>query len=349
MRSSISIPSVFEHNNSNLSMVSQDLINGLRLYIDDIPYVVGNLALTEGLAPHRTVNAAPTEIDYQILFQSALLAASYKNNRPLTITTGFPFSTYQVNKSITLDLLQKTHKIDFDMSPFSSKGRTEMKVEVKSVEILPEMLGNIIALRKGEKKASGNFFVVSLGYGTCEAALSTENGIVQRTAISIDGLQYAINLFVNELSRQYNLGLRNERQMEQAFMNNFIVLNRQRIDILDIRRNVLNMYYKDVISPNLRRIFTDADFEKADKMYITGGGALYMELVENFFKEFEDILNVSVVDNPLTLTSVGYCLHSAQINGGDINSAVGIDIGNSSTVITQYEDIESQAANLKFK
>ena len=136
--------------------------------------------------------------------------------------------------------------------------------------------------------------------------------------------------------------------MEQAFMNNFIVLNRQKIDILDIRRNVLNMYYKDVISPNLRRIFTDADFAKADRMFITGGGALYMELIENFFKEFEDILHVEVVDNPLILTSVGYCLHSAQINGGDISSAVGIDIGNSSTVITQYED-DNQTPNLKFK
>lgn len=349
MRSSLSIPSVFEHNNANLSMVSQDLINGLRLYIDGVPYVVGNLALSEGLSPHRTVNAAPSEIDYQILFQAALLLVSHKNNRPLTVTTGFPFGTYQVNKSVAPDLLQKTHKIDFDMSTFSTKGRSEIKVEVSSVEILPEMVGNIIALRKGETKATGNFFVISLGYGTCEAVLSTENGIVQRTAVSINGLQYAIDLFIKELGRQYSLGLKNEKQMEQAFMSNFIVLNRQKIDILDIRRNVLNMYYKDVISPNLRRIFTDADFAKADKMYITGGGALYMELVENFYKEFEEVLNVEVVANPLTLTSVGYCLHSAQVNGGDVNSAVGIDIGNSSTVITQYEEVENQTANLKFK
>ena len=349
MRNSISIPSVFEHNNSNLSMVSQDLINGLRLYIDDVPYVVGNLALSEGLSPHRTVNAAPTEIDYQILFQAALLLASYKNNRPLFVTTGFPFSTYQVNKSVALDLLQKTHKIDFDMSPFSSKGRTEMNVDVVSVEILPEMMGNIIALRKGEAKAKGNFFVISLGYGTCEAVLSTENGIVQRTAVSINGLQYAIDLFIKDLGRQYSLGLKNEKQIEQAFMSNFIVLNRSKIDILDIRRTVLNMYYKDVISPNLRRIFTDADFAKAEKMYITGGGALYMELVENFYKEFEDILSVEVVSNPLTLTSTGYCIHSVLANGGDTDSAVGIDIGNSSTVISQYDDANPGAVDLKFR
>jgi len=349
MRNSYSVPSVFEHNNSNLAMVSQDLINGLRLYIDDVPYIVGNLALSEGLSPHRTVNAAPSEVDYQILFQTALLLASYKNNRPLVVTTGFPFSTYQVNKGVAVDLLKRTHRIDFDMSSFTNKGRTEMKVDVVSVEVLPEMMGNIVALRKGETKASGNFFVISLGYGTCEAALSTENGIVQRTAISIQGLQYALDLFIKDLGLQYNLGLKNEKQIEQAFMNNYIMLNRRKIDILDIRRNVLNMYYKDVISPNLRRVFTDADFTKASKMYITGGGALYMELVENFYKEFEGICNIEVVENPLTLTSVGYCLHSVDVNGGDVNTAVGIDIGNSNTVVTQYEDVNLESGNLRFK
>ena len=349
MRISYSIPSVFEHNNSNLTMVSNDLINGLRLYIDDVPYIVGNLALSEGQSPHRTVNAAPTEIDYQILFKTALLLAAYKNNRPLVVTTGFPFSTYQVNKGPAAEILRKTHRIEFDMSSFTSKGRTEMNVDVVSVEILPEMMGNIVALRQGDIKATGNFFVISLGFGTCEAVLSTENGIVQRTAISIQGLQYAIDLFIKELGLQYTLGLKNMKQIEQAFMNNFIMLDRKKIDILDIRRNVLNMYYRDVISPNLRRVFTDADFTKASQMYITGGGALYMELVENFYKEFEGILNIEVVPNPLTLTSVGYCLHSAHINGGDINTAVGIDIGNSNTVITQYEDVNIESGNLRFK
>ncbi len=349
MITSYSFPSVFEHNNSDLSMVSQDLLNGLRIFIDDVPYIVGNLALTEGGSPHRTVNAAPTEIDYKILFKAALLLASYKNNRPLTITTGFPLSTYQVNKNITPELLQKTHKIDFDLSTFTNKGRSEMKVDVVSVEIIPEILGNIVALRQGETKASGNFFVVSLGFGTCEAVLSTENGMVQRTALSVPGLQYAISLFIKELGLQYSLGLKNERQIEQAFMSNFIILNRKKIDILDIRRNVLNMYYRDVISPNFRRTFTDADFTKASKMYITGGGALYMELIENFYKEFEGILNIEVVENPLTLTSLGYCLNSVKSNGGDTNTAVGIDMGNSNTVITQYEDVDIDSGSLRFK
>ncbi len=349
MRKSYSIPSVFEHNNSNLSMVSQDLINGLRIYVDDIPYIVGNLALSEGQSPHRTVNAAPSEIDYKILLKSALLMATFKNNRPLVVTTGFPFSTYQVFKEQAAEIIQKTHTIEYDMSSFTTKGRSAVNADVVTVEVLPEMLGNIIALRQGDTKVSGNFFVVSLGYGTCEAVLSTENGIVQRTAVSMNGLQYAIDLFIKELGLQYNLGLKNEKQIEQAFMNDFIILDRKKIDIVDIRRKVLNMYYKDVISSNLRRKFTDADFTKAQKLFITGGGALFMELVENFYKEFEGILNIEDVENPLTLTSVGYCLHSARVNGGDVNTAVGIDIGNSNTVITQFEDVNVEGGELRFK
>lgn len=349
MRKSYSIPSVFEHNNSDLSLVSQDLIHGLRLYVEDVPYIVGNLALSEGNAPHRTINASPREVDYQILFKTSLLLANYKNTRPLVVTTGFPFSTIQVNKELAKNLLKGKHTIDFDMSPFSPKGRTELKTEVLNLEVLPEMMGNIVALRKGETKATGNFFVISLGYGTCETVLSTENGIIQRTSTSISGLQYAIDLFVKELSLQYYLGLKNEKQIEVAFMNNYIMLDRKKVDIVDIRRKVLNMYYKDVISPTLRRVFTDADFTRASKMYITGGGALFTDLVENFYKEFESILHIEVVENPLTLTSIGYCLHSVEVNGGDMKSAVGIDMGNSNTVVTQFEDVSVEAEDLRFK
>ena len=349
MKKSYIFPSVFEHNNADLSLVSQDLINGLRLYIDDTAYVVGNLALYEGYSPHRTINASPNEIDYNILVKSSLLLATYKNNRPLVLTTGFPFTSYNVNKAIAKELIQRNHSIEFDMSTFSSKGKNELNVEVLNVEVIPEMLGNIIALRKGETNATGNFFVVSLGYGTCETVLSTENGIVQRTASSLNGLYYAVDLFAKELSLKYYLGLKNEKQIEVAFMNNYIILDRKKIDILDIRRRALMMYYKDVISPGLRKVFTDADFSKANKMYITGGGALFLELVENFYNEFDSFINIEVVDNPLNLTSTGYLLHSMQVNGGDAKTAVGIDVGNSNTVVTQFEDVNIETGDIRFK
>ena len=110
-----------------------------------------------------------------------------------------------------------------------------------------------------------------------------------------------------------------------------------------------------------KELAKEFDMDNIDSKYFEGEGSGHMVfnkegflLKEETKMEFsvnyvEGILNIEVVDNPLTLTSVGYCLHSAQINGGDVNTAVGIDIGNSNTVITQYEDINIESGNLRFK
>ena len=198
------------------------------------------------------------------------------------------------------------------------------------------MLGNITALREGEAKLQGDFFVVSLGYGTCEAVLSTEAGIVQRTATSVIGLQYAIELFVRELSKSHYLGLKTKKQLDTAFQKDFVILDRKKVNITELRRKVLHRYYNDIIEPAMR-FFTDEDFDKAHSMYITGGGALYTDLVEEFTNEFDELCKVKVVDEPLTLTSRGYCLNSMKINSNK-KFAAGLDIGNSNTVITQFEE-----------
>jgi len=51
-------PSVFEGNNTDLRNVSPDLINGLKVYHNGDGYVIGNLALTEGVSPHKNINSA---------------------------------------------------------------------------------------------------------------------------------------------------------------------------------------------------------------------------------------------------------------------------------------------------
>ena len=61
------IPSVFESNSLDLRFVSKDLKYGLRLYHQDQGYIVGDLALSEGVSPHRNINSAPDELDYELL------------------------------------------------------------------------------------------------------------------------------------------------------------------------------------------------------------------------------------------------------------------------------------------
>jgi hypothetical protein len=335
---SYSFPSVYEATGIDLNFVSKDLINGLQLYDEqDQSYIIGNLALNEGIAPNKLVNSSPYEIDYKLLLQAGLLLASHDNNRPVSITTGFPFSTYQIYKDIAKETILKLQSIQYNRGTYSNGERTKINSNIQQVEILPEMIGNIIALRVGDAQATGNFFVVSLGYGTCEAVLSTENGIVHRTALSINGMQYAVDLFMRSLASKYYLGLKTEKQLDISFRHDYIILDRQKVFISDLRKRILERYYYDIVSTGLRKSFTDSDFERAEKIYITGGGALFPELIELFEKEFNQIAHVEVVKNPLTLTSEGYSLNSIMLTDGDESRAVGLDIGNANTVLTQYE------------
>ena len=337
-KQSYSFPSVYEAIGNNLNYVSKDLINGLQMYDEkEQAYIIGNLALTEGVSPNKLVNSSPHEIDYQLFLKAGILLANHNNNRALAITTGFPFSTYQVYKDIAKNLIENLDSINYNPGTYANKDITNIKTNISQVEILPEMIGNIIALRVGEAQAEGNFFVVSLGYGTCEAVLSTENGIVHRTALSINGMQYAVDLFMRSLATKYYLGLKTEKQLDVSFRNDHIILDRQKVNIVDLRKRILERYYKDIISTGLRKSFTDSDFERADKIFLTGGGALFPELIEQFEKEFNQIAKVEVVNNPLTLTSEGYSLNSVMLTGGDHSTAIGLDVGNANTVLTQYE------------
>ena len=121
--------------------------------------------------------------------------------QPLTITTGFPYATYRIYKDIATEELRKTHIIDHDSSTYGGSGKKTVILDVKNVDVIPEIVGCSIALRKGEEQASGNFFILSCGFGTFESVLSMDSGVVEQSMISTHGLRYAINYMINELSK----------------------------------------------------------------------------------------------------------------------------------------------------
>jgi len=331
-------PSAIETNNSNLANVSANLLNGLKLYHDDESYLIGNLALTEGISPHKNVNSAPSDLDYQLLAKAGMLLSHNSREEPVTVTTGFPFSTYQLYKNQAMNLLSEENVIDYDSSTFNGGGVKSVTVRVNKIDVLPEVAGCIIGLRKGEQQISGNFFVASLGYGTFESVLSTESGIVHRTAVSVNGLRYALNNMITELRKNNYLGMKTEHQLDAGLRNGYIILNRKKIDLKPLRKEVLTNYYKDIISPELRKAYSDADFEKSQKLYLTGGGALYPELVDCFKEEFDGVLETQIVDDPQSLASRGYCYNSLHLNGGDRSTAVGLDIGNYQSAVALFDD-----------
>ena len=109
----------------------------------------------------------------------------------------------------------------------------------------------------------------SLGYGTFEACLSQDSGIVQRSMISTAGIRYAIDVAMKEMMQSYYLGMQSEHQFDKDFQRGEIVVNRRRIDMTDIRRRALRRYYHDVISPVLRNRWTDKDFDRSTTLLLT--------------------------------------------------------------------------------
>ncbi|WP_051293203.1 ParM/StbA family protein [Olivibacter sitiensis] len=331
------IPSVIEHHNQPLLLQPKIEERQIELIEDRQTYLVGELALSEGLSPYRNINSSPEDTDYQLLAKAGILLALAGTSGEVAITTGFPYTTYELYKQQAVKFFtEKDLFIDYTAGSYDGLANTKkrMQVTVKHLDVMPEIMGCINAIRKGSTAEKGNFFIVSLGYGTCETGLCAGGNLVTRTCMSVAGLRYAVNGLKNELSREFNLGMKNEHMINQNFQQGSIVLNRKKKDLVELKRTQIDSYYNDVISPTLKKAFTDLDFEKTDRIYLVGGGARYPQLVELFKAEFEDILKVIVPENAEQIASIGYYLRSAEWCGpGLANQAIGLDIGNAYTSI----------------
>ncbi|MCB0720052.1 MAG: hypothetical protein KDD65_16515, partial [Bacteroidetes bacterium] len=187
-------PSVVESHNSELSNVAPDLVHGVKIFDNGTGYIVGHLALSEGNSPHKAINSSPEDLDYQLLLRTGLLLASTVVDQPVTLTVGFPYSTFQINRESVAELVGKTQKISYDTSPYGGRSVQTRTIQIAKVDVIPEVVGCIIGARKGSRGQKGAFYMASLGYGTFEACLSTETGIVQRTMVSTIGVRYAVDI-----------------------------------------------------------------------------------------------------------------------------------------------------------
>lgn len=339
MLKTYTIPSVIEANSFELSKVAPDLLHGLRIYDDrNQSYLVGDLALSEGSSPHKTLNSSPDENDYRLLAKAGLLVASRENDGAIYLTTGFPALTYQLYRDKAVNWLQNNHSVRFDAATYADSGLAEQNISVVKTFVIPELAGCNLAIRDSEPSDNSSFFIVSLGYGTFEAALSTESGLIQRTMVSGPGLRYAITAAAKELMRTHYIGLKTENQFDFGFREGKIVLNRQMISLLELRKKYMQQYYTQVVSPLLGRVFTDSDFGKATSIVLVGGGAMYDELVEGFQAEFSQLMPVKVFPEPTLAAAKGFAIYSRRNAEGSNVNAVGLDIGNANTVVSIHKE-----------
>ncbi len=337
----LGFPSVFETAFGNSENSAKDLLNGLKIKKDNNWYLVGNLAKRGGINPGRITNASPLEEDFEILFKAALLNAEDKLTQPITVTLGFPFSTYNVYKGAAEQFLKKRHfLVEYDSQTFNLKGSVRKAMfDIDHFEVIPEIVGSIIGLKKvANLPASKNFIAISFGYGTIEGTMVTEDGLVHRTSFSSHGIKYVINNLMRELTQKHYLEMKNEYQLDEAFIKGSVFTNRKRIDLREIRKELLVQYYKEVVSPLLRNYFTDQDFENCETIYLLGGGAHYPELTEALNEEFKGFIPVEIAPEPEKLASIGYLYNSLRISDNYHKRSLGIDLGNASSIISFFEE-----------
>lgn len=236
-------------------------------------------------------------------------------------------------------LSKKNFLVEYDTQTYHNKGAVKKAMfDIERFEIIPEIVGGIIGLKKmlGPQQPK-NFIAISLGFGTVEAGMATSEGLVQRTCFSSHGIRYAINNLNRELSKNYYLEMKNEHQLDDAFVKGFIFVNRKKIDLKQLRRDILHQYYREVVSLLIRKCLTDIDFENCEKIYLMGGGAYYEELQEAFREEFNNIMPVEIAPEAENLASIGYLYNSLRISDNQRQACIGIDLGNSSTIVSMFE------------
>ena len=229
--------------------------------------------------------------------------------------------------------------VEYDTGTFNIKGSIKKNTfDIDAFEVIPEIVGGIIGLKKTLAQSTDeNFIAISFGFGTVVGGYATADGLVNRTCFSSHGIRYVIGNLARELNTQYYLEMKNEHQMDEAFVNGSIFTNRRRIDLKELKKNLLNQYYKEVVSPLMRQHFTDGDLEHCSKIYLFGGGANYRELTDAVAEEFKGFIPIEIVPQPEITVGIGYLYNSLRVSDNNPARCVGLDLGNATTTVSFFE------------
>jgi hypothetical protein len=333
---SISFPSVIEATFGDSENTALSLLTGTKIKHENLWFNIGELAKNEGTNPQKVINCAPDERDFELLFKSALLNVANHVQQPITLSLGLPFSTYNSYKPLLAKFLEKKFfTIDYSTEPYTLNGSEKrMNIEIAKFDIIPELVADVIGIKKlNSQKEPKNFIVLSLGYGTCEGGMVTNEGLLQRTTFSTFGIKYVVTNLYKELNKTHYLNLKNECYLNDSLVNGFLIANRKRIDLKQLRKDLLTQYYLQVISPAIRSHITDRDFERCECIYLVGGGAHFEDLNAAFTQEFNELIKVETLSDSENIASIGYLYNSLSLTNED-RQCIGLDLGNSTTIIS---------------
>ena len=294
-------------------------------------YAVGELCVIERLEGMRTINAGPADANWRAVFNASVLNSGFSE---ACIVMGAPKSKL------------KEFQAQFNV-PFSIKGKNfnsdNKEILIKDIRIIPEATGHAMAFHSALNE---EVLVVSIGFGTVEAAAANDQGVISSTLVSFDlGTQVVAQEIMGQILTHGAVvpvgkgrlhyfddivrDVHDGRQRDFPLRNNQGVLRSDAVR--DIVSNSLENYAESLHVT--LRAYLNKYRDRKFKLILTGGGMLYTP-VRRKLEELAANDNYSLVEvseeSRIKSAAIGYRIVAEKLFKNE--NIIALDLGNHTTV-----------------
>ena len=264
-------------------------------------------------------SVSPFGAKFQLLARMALLLADTEDGGRVSLTVSLPSFLYAYRDMVE-NSLQGKITVNFGASQVCKEYISRV-IDISRLQVISRLESCIAAIRWGKIQEKGNFAVVNLGQGACEAVLSIA-GAPEGRQFCVRGIRAGIDLGIGSES------------LQQALFGRKMADTR----VPQLRKEVLRCYYQDVVSSSIRDVLSGQN-DDCPKIYLCGDGASYPELVQCFRDEFGERFPVLVYPSPEKCASQGCSIQAmsarqrfSETPGSAL--AVGLDVDDRYTCVS---------------
>ena len=295
-------------------------------------YAVGELCTIERLDGIRTINAGPADANWRAVFNASLINSGFSE---ACVLMGAPKSKL------------KEFQAQFKTPPFTISGKNldgEVKsITIKNIKVVPEATGHAMAFHSALNE---EVLVVSIGFGTVEAAAANDQGVISSTLVSFDlGTQVVAQEVMSQILTQGAVVPVGKgrlhyfddivRDVHEGKLRDFPLRNNQGVLKSDAVRDIVSdalENYAESLHVTLRA-YLNKYRDRKFKLILTGGGMLYTP-VRRKLEELAANDNYSLVEiseeSRIKSAAVGYRIVAEKLFPNE--NIVALDLGNHTTV-----------------
>jgi hypothetical protein len=314
------------------------------------PYMaVGEFVSDERLESIKKTNLRVNDEQWLDFLVGAAIHAGLEGD--INFVGGFPRETLEENNNLLKTLVG--HEIRF-CTPVRVGGKNviqDKSITIKSFWAVYEAFAQAIGVMDALDWTGGELLVMSLGFGTVEAALVTKEGVPARHTVFGEriGIKRAVEIFFNSLNESglnetsiSGKGLEwKDMILRSAYDENEALNIKLGGKIADVKRlkvmadAALTEYTQDVLINNIRESIEKNAANTKMKVCVTGGGALYYPVISNLDVMLrKDGHSLITLDGqmPLFTAARGYHILASSKSAFEKNTLI-VDNGNCNTVV----------------